>query len=279
VPLPTSRTSEGAAGLAALVAEPERAVVALDFDGTLAPIAPSPEQARPAPGALRSLARVSGVFGAVVIVSGRPAADLVALAGLAGQPALGRLAVLGHYGLERWSAATGEVARPPLPPGVARVRAELPAVLASVGAPEGTRVEDKDASLAVHVRAAADPDSALAALRPPLAELADRAGLVLEPGRMVLELRPPGVDKGAALRAFVADRDARAVLFAGDDLGDLAAFDAVAALRGTGVAGVTVCAASPEVTVLHERADVVVDGPAGVVALLDALVAATGSGG
>ena len=57
-------------------------------------------------------------------------------------------------------------------------------------------------------------------------------------------------------------------LFAGDDLGDLAAFDAVDA---SGLPGVTVGSASVEVTALTDRADVVVDGPAGVVSLLDHL--------
>ncbi|MDQ3431563.1 MAG: trehalose-phosphatase, partial [Actinomycetota bacterium] len=93
----------------------------------------------------------------------------------------------------------------------------------------------------------------------------------LEPGRMVLEIRPPGMDKGAALRALVQERAARAVLFAGDDLGDLAAYDAVQGMRAEGVAGLLVCSASAEVGELAERADVVVDGPAGVVDLLEAL--------
>ncbi|MGH3341551.1 MAG: trehalose-phosphatase, partial [Carbonactinosporaceae bacterium] len=95
--------------------------------------------------------------------------------------------------------------------------------------------------------------------------------LAVEPGRMVLELRPPDVDKGAALRALVDRSGAGCVLYAGDDLGDLAAYDAVDALRAERTAGVTVFSRSAEVTGLAERADLVVDGPAGVVALLDAI--------
>jgi trehalose 6-phosphate phosphatase len=95
----------------------------------------------------------------------------------------------------------------------------------------------------------------------------------VEPGRYVLELRPPGMDKGKALRSFVDDRAARpsAVLFAGDDLGDLAAFDAVDGLRAEGVPGALVCSGSTEVTALADRADLVVDGPAGVVDLIGSL--------
>jgi trehalose 6-phosphate phosphatase len=278
VSLPASRTAEGAAGLAAIVAEPARAVVGLDFDGTLAPIVDRPADARPADGALAALGRLSSVVGSVVLVTGRAAPDLVATAGLAGRPELGRLTVLGHYGLERWSPEGG-YRRSRLPSGVATARRELPGVLAAVGAPDGTVIEDKDASLAVHVRGTADPQASLDLLLAPLTELAERTSLVVEPGRMVLELRPPGTDKGGALRAFVTERAARSVLYAGDDLGDLAAFDAVAELRSRGVAGVAVCASSEEVPTVRERADIVVDGPAGVVRLLDALVATIGSGG
>jgi trehalose 6-phosphate phosphatase len=87
-----------------------------------------------------------------------------------------------------------------------------------------------------------------------------------------LELRQPGFDKHAALLSL-ADPAPSAVLFAGDDVGDLPAFDAVDELRGRGVPGLTVCSASDEgPPALAERADVVVDGPVGVVALLAALL-------
>ncbi len=65
--------------------------------------------------------------------------------------------------------------------------------------PAGVRIEDKGDALAVHTRGAADPDAALAGLRGPLQALAERTELMLEPGRRVIELRPPGTDKGMAL--------------------------------------------------------------------------------
>jgi trehalose 6-phosphate phosphatase len=144
-------------------------------------------------------------------------------------------------------------------------------VLARAGAPDGTWIEDKGSAVAVHTRRTPDPDGALELLRGPVAELAARYDLALEPGRMVLELRPRGMDKGQALAAFVHERGARTVMFSGDDLGDLAAFAAVDALREEGLAGLKVCSGSAEVTELARRADIVVDGPAGVVALFDAL--------
>ena len=163
---------------------------------------------------------------------------------------------------------------------LARVaRGALPGLLAAAGAPAGTRLEDKGNALAVHTRQTADPDAALARLREPLAALAASAALTLEPGRFVLELRPPGTDKGAALRALAGERAARSVLFCGDDLGDLAAFAAVRELRADGVPGCTVGSRSQESPQVAEAADLAVDGPSGVVRLLAALADAIGGAG
>ncbi|GAA2062240.1 trehalose-phosphatase [Streptomyces albiaxialis] len=254
---------------------PEHAVLALDFDGTLAPIVPDPAKARAHPGAVPALARLAPRLRAVAVITGRPAEEAVAYGGFAAVEGLGHLTVLGAYGAERWDAATGEVHAAPPPPGVAAVRAGLPPLLAELGAPEGTWTEDKGRALAVHTRRTADPDGALALLREPLAALAARHGLIVEPGRMVLELRPPGADKGAALREFVREKTARAVAYAGDDLGDLAAYGAVEELRGEGVPGLLVCSSATgtgeSVPELAARADVLVPGPEGVVAFLEEL--------
>ena len=120
----------------------------------------------------------------------------------------------------------------------------------------------------MHTRRTADPQAALELLRGPLGVLAEQTGLVVEPGRFVLELRPAGGDKGDAMRALVAEVSPSVVAFVGDDLGDLAAFDAVDGLRAAGTPGLLVCSGSTEVTALADRADLVVDGPDGVVALL-----------
>lgn len=273
--LPQPTGTAGRAGLAALLDAPRDAVVALDFDGTLAPIVADPAQARAHPGAAGALAALAPRVGAVVVVTGRPAALAAEYGGFAGVPGLDGLVVLGHYGAERWEAATGEVTAPPVHPGVAAARAALPGVLAAAGAPAGTWTEDKGRSLAVHTRRAPEPEAVLARLRGPLAELAADVGLVVEPGRLVLELRPPGVDKGAALTGFLRERSARSVLYAGDDLGDLAAYAAVEELRGEGLTGLLVCSGTVDgdapVRELADRADLVVPGPAGVVDLLAAL--------
>src|SRR5215469_12575252 len=267
--LPVPRTAEGRAGLAAIRSEPGTALIATDFDGTLSPIVANAGAARAHPGAVPALGELSGLVGTLAVITGRPAGEAVELGGLGGVPGL---IVLGHYGGERWQ--DGELTTPPVPPGVAEARARLPRVLADAGAPEGTRVEDKGSAVAVHTRGTADPEGALAALREPLAGLATATGLICEPGRLVIELRPPGRDKGSALTALAAERRSGAILFAGDDLGDLAAFAAVRALRQAGHPGLAVCSASGEVTQLAAEADLVVAGPDGVVALLRSLARA-----
>ncbi|MEU6766747.1 trehalose-phosphatase [Streptomyces sp. NPDC046853] len=271
--LPEPVTSAGREGLAALLARPGQAVIALDFDGTLAPIVPDPEQARAHPGAVPALAALAPKVRSVAVVTGRPAGVAVRYGGLAGVPGLEHLVVLGHYGAERWDAVSSAVHAADPHPGVAAVRAELPGFLDGIGAWRGTWIEEKGRAVAVHTRRARDPQAAFEALREPLGELASRHGLIVEPGRLVLELRPPGMDKGVALAEYVREVGAETVVYAGDDLGDLPAFAAVEKLRSDQVRGLLVCSGSSEVAELAERADLVVDGPEGVVALLAAIAA------
>jgi trehalose 6-phosphate phosphatase len=245
-------------------------VIATDFDGTLSPLVEDPSMSRAADGALDALARLARSVGQVAIVTGRPALVATELSGVTGHPGLGRLVVLGHYGLERWEASTGAVTSDPVPPGVEVAREKLPALLADVGLADAF-VEDKGSSLAVHTRRLPNPLPALEVLRQPLTDLAESAGLRLEPGNLVLELRPPGIDKGVALRRLIESTGARSVLYAGDDLGDLAAFEALNTLRSEGLHAVLVAARSSGANALTDAADIVVDDPSGVVTVLTAL--------
>ena len=255
------RTDAGRAGLAALRADPSRALVAVDYDGTLAPIVADPADAVPAPGAVAALTALAGRVARVAVVTGRPASVVVALAGLHDVPGL---VVMGQYGVERWHDGVLDAAEPA--EGLDEAREALPAMVARVGA----ALEDKGHSLVVHTRNA--PRGALERLAGPVTELGSRTGLEVHPGRMVLELRPPGFDKAGALLA-VAQPLPSAVLFAGDDVGDLSAYDAVDRLRAQGVPGLTVCSDSAEgPDELRERADLVVDGPPGVVRVLEELL-------
>lgn len=263
--LPTPSSAAGRTGLAALLDRPDAALLGLDFDGTLAPIVPDPDAARAHPDVPPALARLAPRLGRVAVITGRPAEVAVEYASLAD---IDRLVVLGHYGLERWEG--GRLIAPPDDPAIAAARTRVPRLLAELGVADAY-VEDKGRAIAVHVRRTADPLATFDLVAPRLRSLAGELGLAVEPGRMVFELRPAGGDKGDALRSLVAEQPPSAVVFIGDDLGDLPAFAAVEALRGDGLPGLLVCSGSTEVTEVAERADLVVDGPSGVAGLLQAL--------
>lgn len=248
---------------AAVRDRPRDVLVGLDVDGTLAPIVARPEDSRAVDGAAEAVRRLGQLGVRVAFVTGRPALQAVALLDLRdGDP----VTVLGHYGMQRWRA--GRLDSPPVAPGIATARDALPELLAD--APAGVHVEDKEHSLVVHTRPAADPAGAAAALAGPLGELAACTGLELVPGRAVLELRPPGVDKGGALRDVA--RDAAAAVYVGDDVADLAAYDALRELAASGVATLAVASVDPEVAdhdpQVAAAADLVLAGPRAVVAWL-----------
>jgi trehalose 6-phosphate phosphatase len=272
--LPTDRARQRYADL---VAASSGAVIGLDFDGVLSPIVDDPTQARIHPDAPDILVGLAGVVRAVAVVTGRPAAQAIELGGLDGVAERiaehgGALYLMGQYGNERWSSLQPAVVSPPPPAGLERLLAELPALLATADA-QDAYVEEKGLAVAVHTRRLPDPQGALDRLTPVLAEAAARHGLGVEPGRLVIELRAPGMHKGEAVSVLAAELDARGFLFAGDDLGDVEAFQAVARLRDEGLAGFLVCSGSEEQKALVELADVVVDGPDGVMGLLRRLTA------
>jgi trehalose 6-phosphate phosphatase len=265
---PEPGTPAGRAGLAAIAGDPGHALLAFDFDGVLSPIVDDPQSAQPLPGMFPALAEAGRRVGAVAIITGRPVSFLTSRTGFGVLSSIPAFTIYGQYGRERWDASSGDVTTAPASGDIEAVRAELAQLLARPGPAAGSWLEDKGIALAVHTRRTADPDGAIAALREPVAQLARRHRLHVEPGKLVLEIRPPGVHKGDVLKLFVADHDAAAVLYAGDDLGDLSAFAAVQELRGDGVAGITVCSGSAEADEVARAADLVVDGPAGIRALL-----------
>jgi len=267
---PVIQTDGGHEGWEAIVADPATAVISSDFDGVLSPLVEDPAMARPVEGALDALARLARSVKQVAVVTGRPALVATELTGVTGHPGLGSLVVLGHYGLEQWEASTGKVTSDPVPSGVAEARSRLPELLREAGLPDAY-VEDKGSSLAVHTRRLPDPAGALERLRTPLTELAKSTELRLEPGNLVLELRPPGIDKGIAVRRLLEFTGARSILYAGDDLGDLAAFRAIEEHRKAGLRAVLLATRSSDATELIQAADLVVDDPTGVVTVLTAL--------
>jgi trehalose 6-phosphate phosphatase len=224
--------------------------VLLDFDGTLAPIVSRPELARPVSGAAEVLRSLAGRLALVAIVTGRPSEEVRRLLDVPG------LRIEGVYGLEA---------------GPARASPDLrSSVEAAARGVAGAWVEDKGVTLAVHVREAADPERAMVRLRPPLEAIAATMGMQLVPGKRVLEFVPTGRPmKGEAVRRLVDGSSLAAALYAGDDVADLEAFEA---LRRSVPEPVCVAVTGPETPPsLPEASDLVVDGPAGLVELLRGL--------
>lgn len=257
---------------AALVRAAAESVVGLDFDGTLSPIVDDPEQAHIHPDAADVLVALAAQVRAVAVVTGRPARQALDLGGLEevadAVHASGKdLYVFGQYGNERWSSDQRRIVSPRPPAGLATFERELPRVLREGDAADAW-IEDKGLAVAVHTRRLPDPTAAFERLEGPVGDLARAHGLVVEPGRHVLEVRSPGMHKGQAVDTLVRLTGASGLLFAGDDLGDVEAFEAVSAHGRGGAATLLVAVASEEQQALVDRADVLVSGPDEVLELL-----------
>ena len=245
--------------IAALRHDPARTVLAFDFDGTLAPIVDIPADARAAPAIADLLKQLAVTYRTVAIISGRPVAflaeqvpDGVELSGLYGLEARRDGEFVTRPGVDHWRAVVADAAQ----------RADAMVI-------DGMTVEAKGLSITLHYRnrpAAAEDVRSLAA------DLGASTGLDQRDAKMSVELHPPvAADKGLALTEL-AD-GAVACCYVGDDLGDLPAFVALDALRRTGLATLAVAVATSEAPeALTEAADLVVDGPEGVVHLLERLL-------
>lgn len=252
-------------------------VIGLDFDGTLSPIVEDPTRARVHPDVPALLVELATRVKGVAVVTGRPVRQALTLGDLDEVGARiaesgGSFAVLGQYGNERWTAVERRVVSPRPPAGLAGFLREVPALLRRAEALEAY-VEAKGLAVALHTRRLEDPDASFARLLPLVADAAERHGLAVEPGRLVVEVRAPGMHKGLAIAGLAEQWQAKGFVFAGDDLGDVEAFTELLEMRRAGTPTLAVCThggdGPPE---LEELADLVVDGPGGVVEFLQQLV-------
>ncbi len=249
------------AALDPLVEHASRAALLVDFDGSLSPIVDDPDAARVLPAARAALAALVGHVGRIAVVSGRPVGFLRGALGI------DDVGYFGQYGVQRWD---GErvVTDPRVEPFMVVVENVAAAAISEL---PDVRVERKDGvAVVLHWRT-----------RPELADqiqawagrAAQESGLETHPAKMAIELRPPvPMDKGGVVEELCAGLEAAA--FAGDDAGDLTAFDALDRLTASGRLGHAVrigVESSEAPRALMARADIRVDGPAGLAVLLTEL--------
>lgn len=255
--------------LAEFARVPETAGLFLDFDGTLSEIVHVPSEARPVEGVAELLVELNEKLGLLAIISGRSAHELLEWLGP-------KVEIWGVHGAERTvegSVVLSDKAAP-FAELMARVRDEAEARVAEVGL-DGVIVEDKGVMVGLHFRAAAEPEKARLALDRLAERLAAEHDLLRGGGRLAFELRPPTeLTKAAVVLDRSRELGLRSAAFIGDDRVDLPAFDALDALAEEGLATLRVAVLSDEVpSELVERSDVAVDGPTGVVAFLEGLLA------
>lgn len=250
-----------------LRAEPARAAVLTDVDGTLAPIAERAEQVTVPAAAREALAALSERCGLVGCISGRQAVEARRLVGLDG------IAYAGNHGLELLLPGEEEPRPDPSLSGRERDAAEFLAGLNGDGlAAVGLRSEDKGAIQALHWRGVADEAAALNHANE-VAIAAGKAGLEPRWGRKVLELRPAGGGgKDGAVASLLASDGLDRAVYAGDDRTDLDAFRRLHELREAGELETAVCigvesAEGP--AELDEESDLTVAGPEGWLAILE----------
>ena len=267
-PLWRITTAQGEQFIEKFGENPAGALLAFDFDGTLASIVNDPEDSRLHDGSAKELARISPKVAQVAIITGRGVDAVRTLGRLDAREGLSSLVVLGQYGVERWDAATGDVRHPGVPAGVAQAWKELQDLVAELKTSgvdvDGLYLEDKQRAIGVHTRRAKDPQGLYDLLMDRVAGLAQRHDLLLEPGRFVLEIRASSQDKGDALRELVAETSPSLVVMVGDDLGDIPAFKVLEELSAAGTTCARVVSASTEQTALQGYADITCDGPDGV---------------
>jgi trehalose 6-phosphate phosphatase len=260
-----------AEALAPLLADPARSAVLLDVDGTLAPIVRHADDAHVPDSTRTPLIAVARRYGLVACVSGRRSAVARRIV------SLGSINYVGNHGAEIlrggavtpetdaaisvWAPRVQEFAAAALTPGLRALR---------------VRLEDKDVIAAFHWRGAPDEDAAEAAVRE-LALSAQRNGFFVHWGRKVLEVRPPvPIDKGRGVTRMLREVEIDSALYIGDDMTDVDAYAALRDLVAKGrlvralCVGVRSDETPPE---LAAQADLLVDGPPGVRALLEMLAA------
>jgi trehalose 6-phosphate phosphatase len=238
-----------------------------DIDGTISPIAATPDAAQVSPIARKQLHILSQHIDLVGAISGRAAADAAKMVGLPD------LLYIGNHGMEVWQHGIAA----PIPEAeqyTETIKTLLQKAEAQIVIP-GVLFENKGVTASVHYRLAPDPQLTGAQIGTVLQKLTTEYGLRLTEGRLVWELRPPlDINKGTAIRRLVEQHQLRGIIFLGDDRTDADAFTVLRDIRAeTGCVTLNVGIMAAETpAIVRELADVLVDGVAGTERFLSDVV-------
>jgi len=242
--------SENRALIAAVVAATPFAFTT-DVDGTIAPIAPTPEGAHVMAEVVPLLEFAQQRFAITAAISGRSVAALWSMVHVPG------LLYIGDHGNDMWQSQPDTVTAPPPPVLNPQVAEALALLAASPQLPPGLRFEPKGMTASIHFRNTPDPAATLAALLSAMEPITVATGTLIGMGKSVIEVKSPlSRSKGDAIRYLVTKRDIRGIVYIGDDRTDIDAFQAANELQAAGqcqsfMVGVAQQGEAPPDLVLH----------------------------
>ncbi len=240
-----------------------------DFDGTISPIAPTPDLGQLHPRVKEPLTTLAEQLDVVAIVTGRGAEDARSRVDVPG------VRLIGNHGLE---VVEGDIVRAnPLAVeqsnAVAAAVSEIRSEVSNNSWGDELIFENKGVSASIHYRRVPDPEAVREHLLALGAAVVSKRGLRLTEGRLVIELRPEiDVNKGSAVHDVILEGHLKGAVMLGDDVTDVDAFRAIAALRDEGLNGLSVGINGPETAVeVRETADILINGVEECADLLEAV--------
>jgi trehalose 6-phosphate phosphatase len=238
-----------------------------DVDGTISWIAPTPDEAVVSPMCRRYLTALVDKLDLVAAISGRSLNEVMGMVGIEG------LVYVGNHGLEAWSRGVPEM-WPGSEQYVDTITTAID-VIKSMANIEGLFIENKGLTASIHYRNSPNTEAARSMILSAAESLTNAYNLKVTEGRMVVELRPNiDVNKGTALKSLIHKYSLSGVIYLGDDVTDVDAFEA---LHDSGVNGIAIGVSSNEAPPqLYAKADFVIHGVSEVERFLGWLVDSTG---
>jgi len=238
-----------------------------DVDGTISWIAPTPDEAVVSPMCRRYLTALIDKIDLVSVISGRSLNEVMGMVGIEG------LVYVGNHGLQMWSRGVPEM-WPGSEQYIDTITTAVNAIK-SMANTEGLFIENKGLTASIHYRNSPNTEAARSMILAAAESLTKAYNLQVTEGRMVVEMRPNiDVNKGTALKSLIHKYSLSGVIYLGDDVTDVDAFEA---LHDSGVNGIAIGVSSNEAPPqLYDKADFVIHGVSEVERFLGWLVDSTG---